>query len=164
MEQVAVLEAVFASVGSILWRFGGGEKPSRSSYAAETTVFSQFWCSKTRQDDFHGVLGPPIMGIFGINRALDPQKVSPITSSGREPKFGWKSDRFWVSSKEQNHWFYIGFTIVSAISAYRSIDSKITSFGTNKNMIFDVFGSPRRSRIDWFCDFLGYRKNNVFLG
>ena len=153
MEQVAVLEAAFASVGSILWRFGGGEKPSRSSYAAETTVFSQFWCSKTRQEDFHGVLGPSIMAIFGISCALDTEKVSPITSSGREPKFWWKSDRFWVSSKEQNHWFYIGFTIVSAISAYRSIDSKITSFRTNKTRIFGVFGDPRRSSIDLFCDF-----------
>ena len=43
-------------LGANFWRLGGGEKPSRSSYAAETTVFSQFWCSKTGQDDFHGVL------------------------------------------------------------------------------------------------------------
>ena len=153
MEQVAVLEAAFASVGSILWRFGGGEKPSRSSYAAETTVFSQFWCSKTRQEDFQRVLGPLVTGIFGINRALDTQKVSPITSSGRKPKFRWKSDRFLVSSKDQNHWFYIGFTIVSAISAYRSIDWKNASFGTHKTTIFKVFGGPRRSRIDLSCDF-----------
>ena len=87
MEQEAVPEAALTSLGSIFWRFGGGEKPSRSSYAAETTVFSQFWWSKTRQDDFHGVLGPSIMSIFGINRVLEPPKVSPITSSGREPKF-----------------------------------------------------------------------------
>ena len=153
MEQVAVLAAAWTSLEPIFWRFGGGEEPSRSSYAAETTVFSQFWCSKTRQDDFHGVLGPPIMSIFGINRALDPQKVSPITSSGREPKFWWKSDRSWVSSKEQNHGFSIGFTIVSAISAYRSIDSKITSFGSHKTMIFAVFRGPRRSKIDLYDDF-----------
>ena len=152
-EQEAVPEAAWTSSGSIFGRFGGGEKPSRSSYAAETTVFSQFWCSKTRQEDFHRVLGPPIMGIFGINCALDTQKVSPITTSGREPKIWWKSDRFWISSKEQNHWFYIGFTIVSAISAYRRTDSKITSFGANKTKIFEVFGGPRRTRIDWHCDF-----------
>ena len=84
MEQEAVPEA---SLGSIFGRLGGGEKPSRSSSAAETAVFSQVWCSKTRQDDFHEVLGLPILGIFGINRVLDLQKVSLITSSGREPKF-----------------------------------------------------------------------------
>ena len=87
MEQEAVPEAALTSLGSIFWRLGGGEKPSRSSYAAETVLFSQVWCSETRQNDFHGVLGPPIMGIFGINRVLEPLKVSPITSSGREPKF-----------------------------------------------------------------------------
>ena len=103
MEQEAVPEAALTSLGSIFWRLGGGEKPSRSSYAAETAVFSQVWCSETRQNDFHGVLGPPIMGIFGINCALDTQKVSPITTSGREPKIWWKFDRFWISSKEQNH-------------------------------------------------------------
>ena len=122
-------------VGSIFWRLGGGEKPSRSSYAAETTVFSQFWCSKTRQKNFQRVLGPPMIGISNINRALDTQKESPITSLGREPKFWGKSDRFWVSSKEQNHCFYLGFTIVSAISAYRSIDSRMTSLGTSKTTI-----------------------------
>ena len=112
MEQEAVPEAAWTSLGSIFWRLGGGEKPSKSWYAAEATVFSQFWCSKTRQDDFHGVLGPPIMGIFGINRVLELQKVSPITSSGREPKFWWKSDWFWIGSSEQNQWFYNGFIVV----------------------------------------------------
>ena len=87
MEQEAVPEAALTSLGSIFWRLGGGEKPSRSSDAAETVLFSQVWCSETRQNDFHGVLGPPIMGIFGINRVLEPLKVSPIMSSGREPKF-----------------------------------------------------------------------------
>ena len=87
MEQEAVPEAALTSLGLIFWRLGGGEKPSRSSYAAETAVFSQVWCSETRQNDFHGVMGPSIMSIFGINRVLEPPKVSPITSSGREPKF-----------------------------------------------------------------------------
>jgi len=87
MEQEAVPEAALTSLGSIFWRLGGGEKPSRSSYAAETAVFSQVWCSKTRQEDFHGVLGPPQMGTFWKNRVLEPQNVSPIRSSGREPKF-----------------------------------------------------------------------------
>ena len=87
MEQEAVPEAALTSWGSIFWRLGGGEKQSRSSYAAKTTFFSQFGCSKTRQDNFHGVLGNPKMIVFDINSVLDPQKVSPITSSGREPKF-----------------------------------------------------------------------------
>ena len=72
----------------------------------------------------------------------------PITRSGREPKFRWKSDRFRVGSIEQNHGFYIGFTIVSAISAYHNMDSKSTSFGTQKIKIFLFFGGPRQSRID----------------
>ena len=37
-------------------------------------IFTEFW-------------DPPMMGIFGINRVLDPPKVTPITRSGREPKF-----------------------------------------------------------------------------
>ena len=60
MEQDAVPEAALTSLGSIFWRLGGGEKPSRSSYAAETVLFSQVCCSEKRQNDFHGVLGPPI--------------------------------------------------------------------------------------------------------
>ena len=116
------------------------------------------------QDDFRGVLGPSKIDRFGINRVLEPQKVSPITSSGREPRFSWKSDRFWGASIEQNHWFYIGFIIVSAISAYRSIDSKITSFGANKTRIFEVFGDQRRSRIDLFCDFWGFEVGTFFFG
>ena len=148
MEQEAVPEAARTSSGLIIWRLGSGEKPSRASFAAETTVFSQVWCSKTRQEDFHGVLGLPIMIVFGIDRVLDPQKVSPITSSGREPKFWWKCDRFWVGSMEQDDGFYIGFTIVSAISAYHNMDSKNASFGTPKTWICEVFGTPRRSRIN----------------
>ena len=55
-------------VGSMLERLRGGGKPSRSSEAVLITVFSQLWCPKTRQENLHGVLGPAIMGIFGINR------------------------------------------------------------------------------------------------
>ena len=42
MEQEAVPEAALTSLGSIFWRLGGGEKPSKSSYAAETAVFRRF--------------------------------------------------------------------------------------------------------------------------
>ena len=77
MEQEAVPEAALTSLGSIFWRLGGGEKPIRSSYAAETVLFSQVWCSETRQNDFHGVLGAPQNGYIWYKPRLGTPKSEP---------------------------------------------------------------------------------------
>ena len=177
MEVVCTHSAVFSSLAPIWHQFGikngAGNGPRSSLNELGVNFWKAWWrreakqVTKCRWDHiFFGMLvvqdaprGLPRNSGTSHNGHIwyKPRLGPPKSESYNELRQGaeilieiWSIlDRFqWAKS-----WFYIGFTIISTISANRSIDSKITSFGTNKTRIFWFFGRPRRRGIDLVCDF-----------
>ena len=76
VEQEAVPEAAWTSLGLFLGAFMTERSRSGHHKLLRSQFFSQFWTSRTRRDDFRGVLGPPHGQIWYKPRLGTPKSES----------------------------------------------------------------------------------------